>query len=345
MELSRHYVMCGGMGDARIRSMVPLFGGGDSYVKTLDRTLQYIASAEPTHGELIEWHREQFANVESQGSIERRLRYLESLGFVQQGVDGWRLDTAGQRYFPEQDSKVLFDIMAERNVGLQSLLFELAARPMTIEEINAFLLSTNEVLGWTPTKTDMAKQRVNWLRSLDLVARQTNQYQVTTLGQQFVDEIQSIRGIWAEEAVESESNRETEYSATEYQSVTSSRALDPEFRAVVLHRYDTTCPVSTVDHSRLLDIAHVLPWSDYPDYRADFGNVLPLSKTHHAAFDAELFTLDTDYRLQVHPNFETESDLLQRTLLHRDGETLSAFANGHLDPTYLEMRNDSLGWW
>lgn len=329
----------------RIRSMVPLFGGGDSYVDTLNRTLRYIASVEPTHEELIEWHREEFANVDSQESIERRLRYIQNLGFIEEDSSGWHLAAAGKRYLSNQEREVLFDIMAERNVGLQSLLFELADHPMTIDEINEFLLSTNEVLGWNPTKTDMAKQRVNWLRSLELVEHQKEMYHVTSLGRQFVDEIHSIRGVWAGMTQESDSDQAAGFTATEYQSVTSTRALDPEFRAVVLNRYDTTCPVSTVDHPNLLDVAHVLPWSEYPEHRADFGNVLPLSKTHHAAFDAELFTLDTEYRLQVNPEFDTESDLLQRTLLDRDGETLASLSNDHLDPTYLETRNESLGWW
>jgi len=80
---------------------------------------------------------------------------------------------------------------------------------------------------------------------------------------------------------------------------------------------DKTCPISGVDHPGLLDVAHVLSWSDYPQYRADVANVLPLSKTHHAAFDKGLFTIDLDYCLRVNPEFETQSDLLQRTLLDR----------------------------
>jgi putative restriction endonuclease len=78
-----------------------------------------------------------------------------------------------------------------------------------------------------------------------------------------------------------------------------------------------------VDHPGLLDVAHVLSWSDYPEYRADLSNVLALSKTHHAVFDRELFTIDRDYRLRVNPEFETESDVLQRTIIDRAGERVS----------------------
>lgn len=70
------------------------------------------------------------------------------------------------------------------------------------------------------------------------------------------------------------------------------RSVDPEFRATVLSRHDRTCPISGVDHPGLLDVAHVLSWRDYPEHRANPSNVLALSKTHHAAFDRELFTID-----------------------------------------------------
>jgi len=121
------------------------------------------------------------------------------------------------------------------------------------------------------------------------------------------------------------------------------RVVDPEFRATVLARYEATCPVSGVDHPGLLDVAHVLSWRDYPEYRADVSNVLPLSKTHHAAFDRGLFTIDQDYRLQVNPLFETESDLLQRTIIDRAGERVSV-RDGGLNVEYVAQHNAALDW-
>jgi putative restriction endonuclease len=98
-----------------------------------------------------------------------------------------------------------------------------------------------------------------------------------------------------------------------------------------------------VDHPALLDVAHVLPWSEYPDHRADLGNVLPLSKTHHAAFDRELFTIDADYRLRVNPAFDTQSDILQRTVIEQAGEQV-LFGDTGPDPTYLREHNQGLAW-
>jgi putative restriction endonuclease len=126
-----------------------------------------------------------------------------------------------------------------------------------------------------------------------------------------------------------------------YEATVHARAVDPEFRATVLSRHDRTCPVSGVDHPRLLDVAHVLSWRDYPDRRADLANVLPLSKTHHAAFDRGLFTIDREYRGWVNPAFNTESDLLQRMILDRAGEKIS-ISEASLDPGYLTEHNAAL---
>jgi putative restriction endonuclease len=128
-----------------------------------------------------------------------------------------------------------------------------------------------------------------------------------------------------------------------YETTVHARSVDPEFRATVLSRHDRTCPVSGVDHPGLLDVAHILSWREYPEYRADLANVVPLSKTHHAAFDRELFTLDQECRLLVNPSFETESDLLQRTIINRAGERVPSL-EGRLDSTYLAEHNAELAW-
>jgi putative restriction endonuclease len=147
------------------------------------------------------------------------------------------------------------------------------------------------------------------------------------------------------ETTEDESEA-TEYTAETYETTVSARSLPAAFRIGILDKYDHTCPVSGVDHDRLLDVAHVLSWSDFPDHRTDPANVLCLSKTHHAAFDAGLFTLDESCRLRVSPEFETDSELLQRTLLDRAGERInlpvdSAAMGGHL----RKHNSRHLDWW
>lgn len=210
---------------------------------------------------------------------------------------------------------------------------------MTISEVSAQQLETHPELGWRRGETGMAKQRVNWLRSLGLVEQRGDEYALTEDGRQFVE---TAVAEWADSEW-SPSEGDSEYTAGTYETTVHARAVDPEFRASVLSRHDRTCPVSGVDHPRLLDVAHVLSWRDYPDCRADLANVLPLSKTHHAAFDRELFTIDQDYRLRVNPSFETESDVLQRTIIDRAGERISV-PEASLDPEYLAEHNAALAW-
>jgi putative restriction endonuclease len=236
------------------------------------------------------------------------------------------------------DIATLLEIMCARNVGLRSLLYALSAGPMGIEAISDQQLDTHPELGWTRGETDMAKQRTNWLRSMGLVEKRDDAFALTEAGREFVE---SAVEAWAD--TEPLSEQSDQFSADTYRTTTDARAVDPEFRATVLSRYDETCPVSGVDHPGLLDVAHVLPWREYPDVRADLANVLPLSKTHHAAFDRELFTIDPEYHVRVNPDFETDSDLLKRTIRDRAGESLSLPSEA-IDPEYLREYNQSLEW-
>lgn len=132
------------------------------------------------------------------------------------------------------------------------------------------------------------------------------------------------------------------YSATEYETTIGARSIPAAFRRVLLADYGGRCPVSGVDHERLLDVAHVLPWSAHPDRRSDPDNVLVLDRTHHAAFDAALFTLDADMRVRVAPSFETSSRVLAETLLDRAGERVPDSSPAVGDA--LRQRNRELDW-
>jgi putative restriction endonuclease len=315
-----------------------MFGGGTHYVDTLDAILEFVASHHPTTDELVGWHRGAFTNVSSRDSIMRRVRYLQQVGFLRQDTEHWTLGEAGREYTQQGDVATLLRIMCARNVGLRSLLYALSAGPMTITEISDQQLDTHPELGWSRGETDMARQRANWLRSMGLAEKHDEEYRLTADGRRFVEDAVED---WAS-AVWTPSDPGSEWTAETYETTIHARAVDPEFRKTVIARYDRTCPVSGVDHSKLLDIAHILSWSEYPEHRADLANVLPLSKTHHAAFDRELFTLDQNYRLRVNPAFETESELLQRTIIEQAGERVSVEES--VDPDYLATHNAGLAW-
>lgn len=327
------------MSQERLRSIVPMFGGGTQYVETLDTVLKFVDSHNPTTNELVGWHRGAFEKVSSRESIMRRVSYLQQVGFLARDGEQWVLGKAGEDYLTDQDIETLLQIMCERNVGLRSLMYALAAGPMTIDDISDQQLDTHPELGWSRGETDMALQRVNWLRSMGLVEKRPDAYALTDAGHQFVDEAVSewdnsawTPGVSTDEVV-----------ADTYETTVHARALDQEFRETVLSRYGRTCPVSGVDHPKLLDVAHVLSWSEYPEHRADLTNVLALSKTHHAAFDRELFTLDQEYRLRVNQSFETQSEVLQRTIVDQEGKRIP-LPDGSLNTGYLAKHNTALDW-
>jgi putative restriction endonuclease len=68
-----------------------------------------------------------------------------------------------------------------------------------------------------------------------------------------------------------------------------------------MYAYGGRCAVSGLPESRLLDAAHIVADSDEMMGHAIVTNGIPLSKIHHAAFDAHLIGIDPDYRLHVSP--------------------------------------------
>ena len=82
----------------------------------------------------------------------------------------------------------------------------------------------------------------------------------------------------------------------------------------MLHAHWGRCSLSGLTEKRLLDAAHIIPDANEPLGQPVVPNGLPLSKIHHAAFDAYLIGIDPDYRVHA-------SD---RLLEQRDGKMLEA---------------------
>jgi putative restriction endonuclease len=92
------------------------------------------------------------------------------------------------------------------------------------------------------------------------------------------------------------------------------RLHQARFREAVITAYDGRCALSGFPERRLLDAAHIISDGHETLGQALVPNGIPLSKLHHAAFDAHLIGIDPDYRIHV-----------SRTLLDlNDGPTLDA---------------------
>jgi hypothetical protein len=120
--------------------------------------------------------------------------------------------------------------------------------------------------------------------------------------------------------------------------------ISAQFREDTLSRYDRRCAVTGIGESAVLDVAHVLPRSEHPELVEVPENVLVVNALHHRAFDADLFTIASDRRLQVNPQFDPGHPFLQETIVERAGNQVEFPQAVELDGSYLAERNAGLAW-
>jgi putative restriction endonuclease len=77
------------------------------------------------------------------------------------------------------------------------------------------------------------------------------------------------------------------------------RLHQAQFREAVLSAYGGRCAITNLPEPRLIDAAHIVVDRDDKFGQPIVPNGLPLSKIHHAAFDANLIGIDADYRVHV----------------------------------------------
>ncbi|MCH7891541.1 MAG: HNH endonuclease [Gemmatimonadetes bacterium] len=92
------------------------------------------------------------------------------------------------------------------------------------------------------------------------------------------------------------------------------RLHQASFREAVITAYNGRCALSGLPEPLLLDAAHIVSDKDEKFGQPVVPNGIPLSKIHHAAFDAHLIGIDPDYRLHVS----------ERLLGRNDGPMLEA---------------------
>jgi len=80
------------------------------------------------------------------------------------------------------------------------------------------------------------------------------------------------------------------------------------FREAVLTAYDNRCAISGLPEPRLLDAAHIIADTNEDSGQPVVPNGLPLSKLHHAAFDANLIGIDPDFRIHIRRDLLSMND-------------------------------------
>ena len=86
------------------------------------------------------------------------------------------------------------------------------------------------------------------------------------------------------------------------------RLHQASFREAIISAYNGRCALSRIPEPLLLDAAHIVPDKDERLGQPVIPNGIPLSKIHHAAFDAHLIGIDPDYCLHVSDRLLSQSD-------------------------------------
>ncbi len=92
-----------------------------------------------------------------------------------------------------------------------------------------------------------------------------------------------------------ESAPERRYALREVQQ----RLHQTSFREAVISAYSGRCALSGLPEPRLLDAAHIIEDRNSELGQPVVSNGIPLSKIHHAAFDAHMIGIDPDYRVHL----------------------------------------------
>ena len=105
--------------------------------------------------------------------------------------------------------------------------------------------------------------------------------------------------------------------------VVKRRLHQDAFREAVIAAYGARCALSGLREPRLLDAAHIVSDTDELLGQPIVPNGLPLSKIHHAAFDAHFIGIDPDYRVHVSPRLLEQHDgVILEALKRLEGESL-----------------------
>lgn len=110
------------------------------------------------------------------------------------------------------------------------------------------------------------------------------------------------------------------------------RLHQASFRDAVISAYGNRCALSGMPEPMLLDAAHIISDGHEELGHAIVPNGIPLTKIHHAAFDAHLIGIDPDFRVHVS----------NRLLDQKDGPILQAMQGLHRQLIRLPIRSEDV---
>lgn len=317
------------MTDDRRMSTDRFYGGTTSRIRTLHQFLKFLDSANPSRETAYDWLADN-TDGGSRSFAERNVDFLITSRILDEDDGSLRPGRAGEQYLRSHDPIDLYNGFTAGVKGFETILEALTAGPMTDQEIANRL---REVFPDYKIPVNVAKRHREWLQVLGLLSRIDDRNCITNRGRQVI-------GVTASDDVPT-----SDTSGQTYETQSSVVTVSEQFRTSIFEQYDGRCLLTKIDHPSLVTLAHVLPRSEYVEYAEDPRNVFVLNWTHHMAFDAGLFTFDSEYRLRVKPDFKPTDHCLRRTLLERDGDQIRFPADATLAVEYLDERNQQLDWW
>ena len=129
-------------------------------------------------------------------------------------------------------------------------------------------------------------------------------------------------------------------------TVSKARKGQAFFRNAVLSAYDNTCCITGINIPKLLQASHIKSWgdSDPRTERTNPINGLCLNALHHKAFDNEIITIDTDYRIliskQAKEHYTTE--VFSEFFAKYEGKTITLPARFLPSKEFIEYHNSKL---
>lgn len=126
---------------------------------------------------------------------------------------------------------------------------------------------------------------------------------------------------------------------------TTTRVGQAFFRRAVLSAYNGRCCVTGLSLPVLLRAAHIIPWRIDESNRVNPRNGLLLSVLHERAFDAGLFTIESDLKVRVSGKSTSESendDFYAMAIGRYDGKPIMQPEKFSPDQEFLAYHRDNI---
>lgn len=169
----------------RRRAVHPLPGGYDSYLKTLQRILVWVADRQPDREDLETWLREEFTLSESYPRFI--VDFLEGVGFVRGTTGRYEPTPELRRWLESEDTDYLIGILHSRVQLIGEMLASLTS-PQTSEQLRRM---ANERYGMRWSTRAQIDRRRGWLQSAGLVALdEEGRLALTPAGRELLDRLE-----------------------------------------------------------------------------------------------------------------------------------------------------------